>query len=100
MFYLKKLLKKNKLVKYWLFFNSGFNNAFKINQYFYSVVYSGGCFVDFFKILDGVKKVVPLFFSLVCLNNKRSYFLFIASRYLYANTILNGCSTKTKILTH
>lgn len=98
MFYLKKLLKKHKLVDYWLFFNGGFKCVFKVNLFFYSLGYNKGCLIDLFHIVDSLKKLVPFFFGISKLGG---FFLFVASQFLYAKTAYTSNSTLlTKKITY
>jgi len=84
MYYYQTLIKKKKLIKFWIFFGFNFKKIFKINYEFLNVIYNKNSFLNFKKLIYAIKKILPLFLNLLKLN---SNILFVLSNFFYCQTI-------------
>lgn len=84
--YYNKLIKRNKLVKYWLFFGGKFKLNFQLNLNFFSVIYNFNLYSNLNKLLFSIKNVIPLFLNI---SYSKGTVIFIASKWLYSKIIYN-----------
>ena len=77
--YYKKLLKRNKLIKFWIFF--GGNYSYKLNYKFLTIFYNNSYYFNIKYLFDSIKKVLPIFLNnssvkskFLCFN-KQNFFL-------------------------
>jgi ribosomal protein S2 len=84
--YYNKLIKRNKLIKYWVFFGGEFKLNFKLNYNFFSIVYSNNLYISLNKLILCIKNILPLFINISFLKGK---VLFITSKWLYSKIIYN-----------
>jgi hypothetical protein len=81
----KKLLFGKKLIKYWLFFNGGFNRVFTASYSYLSFSVNSGYFTDIKYLILSMKCLIPFFLTLPKLNSAAC---FITSNYVYKNMFL------------
>jgi ribosomal protein S2 len=93
--YYKLLIKRNKLIKYWILF--GGNVVSKSNYFFYLLCEHFGCFVNI-KKLTVVLRQIFLFFYIWLKQKKINKIIFIATRSLYTKIFYNKKYTKVKNL--
>lgn len=73
-----------KLIKFWVFSGNDIKNVFLINYKFIISFYSTKSIIHFEKLVLGIKKVLPLFNSLM---NNLSNILLVGSNSIYSQTI-------------
>lgn len=78
----KKLLKRNVLIKFWIFFGGQVN--YKFNFKFINIFYMDGCYINYKLLLYDLKRVLPIFLNI---SVKQGKFLFVASKWLYTKSI-------------
>lgn len=82
----KYLIKKKKLIKFWIYLGKNINTIFSSNYQFLNILYNKNCFLNFSLLLLQIKNIVPLFFNITQLN---SNLLFLGSKFFYMQTIYN-----------
>ena len=87
MYYYQTLIKKKKLIKFWIFFGFNFKKIFKINYEFLNVIYNKNSFLNFKKLIYAIKKILPLFLNLLKLNS--NFYICSSSNFL-EQIIING----------
>ena len=84
--YYNKLIKRNKLIKYWLFFGGALRLNFKLNFNFFSVIYNLNLYSNLNKLIFSIKNVIPLFLSI---SYAKGNIVFVASKWVYSKIIYN-----------
>jgi hypothetical protein len=80
----KKLLKRKKLIKYWLFFNSSLRAVIGSSYKYLALISKVGCFSNFKILIISLKRLIPVFYTLSKVGGSIS---FIAAQYIYTKTV-------------
>ena len=89
----KKLVKRKKLVRFWLFFMGGVKKIFKMNFIYLDVIYGDNGIGSFSYINRAFKKVLSFFLSV---QNRNSNYLFISSQLFIKSININDYVVVTK----
>ena len=94
--YYNKLIKKKKLIKFWIFLGGDFKSVFRLNYNILNFLYQKYAFVSIEKILISLKKLVPLTLGL---KTSSSNICFVGTKSLFSKTIgsINSISIAKKI---
>lgn len=84
MLYLKKIIYRKKLIRFWVFFGNNSKNIFKINFLSLNFLYGKSYFVDFRNLLLNLKNTIPIFMNSV---KNKGNFLFISTNFFYCQSI-------------
>ena len=82
--YYNQLIKRGKLIKYWIFFGGEFKSSFKINYNYFSVIYLTNVYFNFNKLIFSIKNVLPFLLNISCVKGK---IIFVATKWLYSKII-------------
>jgi len=84
--YYNKLIKRNRLIKFWIFF--GGNYSYRFNYKFLNTFYDKCFFFNLKYLFSSLKRVLPLFLNISNLNGR---FLFVSENWLFCKS----CYDKT-----
>jgi len=84
--YYKKLINQKKLIKLWANFRNNIKNIFEINYQILTFFYNNNCFVDYKKLILGIKRILPI---VINSNDSSNIFFFILTEGFYNQTISN-----------
>ncbi len=82
--YYNQIIKRGKLIKYWIFFGGDLRITFKYNYNYFSVLYLANVFININKLIFSIKNVLPLLFNI---SNAKGKIIFVATKWLYSKII-------------
>lgn len=85
--YYNQLIKRGRLVKYWMFWGGSLSMSFKFNYNFFSIIYKINFFNNINKLIFSIKNLLPLCLNISYLKGK---ILFVASKCLYSKILRNN----------
>jgi len=85
--YYKQLIQKNKLINFGCFSGNAVKDVVSFNYQFIFCFYKQNIFFNFDKFLSVIKKIFPIFNSVV---DNKGKFLFIGSKHMYSQIVLKN----------
>jgi len=85
--YYNQLIKRGKLIKYWIFFGGDLKTTFKYNYDYLITLYVSNVYINLNKLIFSIKNVLPV---LCNVSNSKGQIIFVATKWFYSKVIYQG----------